>query len=77
MASTLPFISQSLKTGDPPLSWTDFKKPKLRKFAGPTDFQLQEYLGGGEDGSVFKAFIQHQPVAVKIVGFPFLSPKLS
>jgi len=69
---TLPFISPHPKVGDPPqLGWEDFQKPQLRRFPGSShDFQWQEYLGGGEDGFVFKASIDGRgSVALKIVSF--------
>lgn len=70
MSSTIPFISRQAKVGDAPLHWAAFENPKLRRFPGSSDFQLEDYLGGGEDGFVFKAHIEEQgPVAVKIVGF--------
>lgn len=65
---TIPFVSKQPKVGDPPLRWAAFENPKLRRFPGPSDFQLEDYLGGGEDGFVFKAHIEEQgPVAVKVV----------
>lgn len=78
MSSTIPFISKQPKVGDPPLHWVAFENPKLRQFPGLSDFQLEDYLGGGEDGFVFKAYVEEQgPVAVKVVGLrAFHSPHL-
>jgi len=54
--------------GDPSLHWAAFEHPKLRRFPHPSKLELQpKYLGGGEDGFVFKAEINEHPVAVKIV----------
>jgi hypothetical protein len=71
MSPTMSFISQEPNIGDPSLHWADFKHPKLRRFPGSSNLELQNhYLGGGVDGFVFKAEIGEQhPVAVKIVRF--------
>ncbi|KAI8725733.1 hypothetical protein NCS52_00145100 [Fusarium sp. LHS14.1] len=67
MSSPTSFTSPDLKKGSPPLSWKDFKRPRLRRFSPPSDLQLQEYLGGGEDGFVFKTQADEQTLmAVKI-----------
>ncbi|KAI8673168.1 hypothetical protein NCS56_00782200 [Fusarium sp. Ph1] len=67
MSSPTPFTSPDLKNGGPLLSWKDFKRPRLRRFSPPSNFQLQEYLGGGEDGFVFKTQADEQTLmAVKI-----------
>ncbi len=74
MSSTLSFVSQEPKVGDPPdRCWEGFKNPKLQQFPGSSDnFQWKKYLGGGTDGFVFEVHIDERPVAVKIVGFLFL-----
>ncbi|OIW22697.1 hypothetical protein CONLIGDRAFT_587014 [Coniochaeta ligniaria NRRL 30616] len=67
MSSTIPFVSQEPNVGDPPLGWENFLHPKLRRFPGSSEFELELYLGGGVDGFVFKAKVDEQhTVAVKI-----------
>ncbi|KAH7265819.1 hypothetical protein B0J15DRAFT_579717 [Fusarium solani] len=41
MLSPTPFTSPDLKNGDPLLSWKDFKRPRLRRFSPPSNFQLE------------------------------------
>lgn len=63
----LPFISLEEKIGDPPLSWEHFKAPKLR-WLRAGEFFIDEYLGSGLDGMVFKATFENLGVvALKIV----------
>ncbi|KAH7184195.1 hypothetical protein DER44DRAFT_710179 [Fusarium oxysporum] len=63
------FISQDPKEGDPPMSWDDFKHPKLRKFHG--NIALDQFIGKGTDGIVIKARDKHRdhPLAIKVFYF--------
>ncbi|KAM5347284.1 hypothetical protein ACJ41O_010289 [Fusarium nematophilum] len=65
MTAPFPFTSLDPKPEDPTLSWKNFQKPKLWRFPKP-EVQLQEYVGGGEDGLVFKSQMDGQDVAIKV-----------
>ncbi|KAF4500260.1 kinase-like domain [Fusarium agapanthi] len=61
------YISQDAKDGDPPISWENSQRPKLRKFNG--DIVLGEYIiGRGMDGIVIEAWNKHRNhrLAIKV-----------
>ncbi|KLU90694.1 hypothetical protein MAPG_10546, partial [Magnaporthiopsis poae ATCC 64411] len=62
------FLSEEPKVGDPSYEWESFKSPKLREYPKPpTSLRFKKFIGGGEEGVVFRARTESDvPVAVKV-----------
>ncbi|RFU25412.1 hypothetical protein B7463_g10922, partial [Scytalidium lignicola] len=63
-----PPIDEAILEGPPGTTWTNFKHARLRQFPRcGLKIDLQECLGRGEEGIVFKAAIGDlDPVVVKV-----------
>lgn len=69
----MPFVSDSLMTGDPDCSWANFRSPRLRACALPRDeIVWREKIGMGMDGVVWRVEIGGKPYAIKVVSAPRL-----